>query len=370
MRPLAAALSCLFAVPGAVPASAQVVGEAASAASGSSAAGAVVSQIPGDVASPALSPALAPGLQGSILPAPAVAPAPGAPVPALSPSLIAAIDPAALPDKGKDFTSAEWGRLVDKSKDEGTKAVLRSMTGDNPTDPRLTVKLKNGENINGSFRGVAANNLVFESDGKLLGLGLDSGNIAEITRTVDLIFDGAVLRPGEVTVFGGPAVVDPFKDLASYMGRIVEVDVRDLDDLKYSAQTFGGRIVKADGEEIQLASAKGTAYIQRQYHRVDAVSLRTEHYSSYGKISSIDGVDGKVPLGAPVVLVQSGGKKVSGRYRGLRKDAEGSFVVIETDESGGSRFRAYRDFHDLRTPGYDEGSLMPGAEPLYSFVGK
>jgi len=354
----------------AVPSSAQVVGEAASAATGSSAAGAVISQIPGGVASPALSPASAPGLQGALLLAPAVAPAPEAPVPALAPSLITAIDPAALPNSGKNFTPAAWGKLVDKSKDDGTKAVLRSMPGDNPADPRLSVKLKNGETIDGAFRGVTDDKLVFESGGKLLGLGLDSGNIAEVTRKVDLIFDGAVLRPAEVTVFGGPAVTDPFKDLGAYMGRIVDVDLRDLDDLKYSAQTVSGRIIKADGEEVQLASSKGITYIKREYHRVDGVALRTEHYASYGKIGTIADVDGKVPLGTPVILTQQGGKKVSGRYRGLRKDAEGAFVVLETDESGGSRFRAFRDFHDLRTTGYDEGSMLPGSQPLFTLAGK
>ncbi len=354
MRPLSTVLSLLLAVPS----SAQVVIGEAAAAGGSSAAGAVINQVPGGIAAPALTPAL--------LPAASVAPAPNAPVPALAPSLITAVD--AVPVK--NLTPTEWSGLVDKSKDEGTKAVLRSMTGDNPSDPRLSVKLKNGETIDGAFRGVSGDKMVFESGGKLQGLGLDSGSIAEITRTVDLMFDGSVLKPGEVTVFGGPAVVDPFKDLGQYMGRIVEIDVRELDDLKYSAQTFSGRVIKADGQEIQLVSVKGTTHIQREFHRVDAVSLRTEHYSSYGKIADITAVEGKVPLGAPVVLVQQGGKKVNGRYRGLRKDAEGSFVVIETDESGGSRFRAFRDFHDLRTPGYDEGELLPGSEPLFSLAGK
>lgn len=359
MRPLTALFACLLAVPS----PAQVVGEAASAAKGSSsAAGAAVSQVPGGLAVPALTP----GLQSSPLAAPAVAPAPDAPAPALAPSLITPIDPESLPGAGKHLTPAEWGKLVANSKDEGTKAVLRSMSGDNPADPRLTVKLKNGETVSGAFRGLAGGKMVFESGGKLSGLGLDSGDIAEITRSVDLIFDGATLRPGEMTVFGGPAVVDPFKDLAAYKGRIIDVDVRDLDDLKYSAQSFSGRLVKADGEEIQLVSAAGTTHIQRQYHRLDAASLRTEHYSSYGKISSVADVGDKVPQGTPVELVLMGGRKVLGRFRGVRQDAEGSFVVLETEESGGSRFRAYRDFHDLRTPGYDEGSLLPGSEPLYS----
>lgn len=364
MRPLYATLFCLLAVPS----SAQVVGEAASAATGSSAASAVVSQVPGGVGAPAMSPTLAPGLQGSLLAAPAAAPTPGAPVPALAASLITPIDAKTLPSKGKDYTPAEWGKLVASSKDEGTKAVLRSMSGDNPSDPRLTVKLKNGESVSGAFRGVAAGKMVFESGGKLLGLGMDSNDIGEVTRSVDLIFDGATLKPGEMTVYGGPAVVDPFKDLAAYVGRIVDVDMRDLDDLKYSAQTFTGRVVKADGKEVLLASVNGTTHIQREFHRVDAVSLRSEHYSSYGKISSIADVEGKVPVGTPVELVLMGGKKVLGRFRGLRKDAEGSFVVIETEESGATRFRAYRDFHDLRTPGYSEGEMLPGIEPLYSLV--
>lgn len=361
MRLPPALLACLLAVPS----SAQVIGEAASAAKGSSAAGAAVAQVPGGVAFPAMSPALAPGLQASPLAAPAVAPAPDAPAPALAASLITPIDPKSLPAAGKNFSPAEWGELVARTKDEGTKAVLRSMSGDNPSDPRLTVKLKNGETVRGAFRGLAGDKMVFSSEGKLLGLGLDSGNIAEITRSVDLIFDGATLRPGEMTVFGGPAVVDPFKDLAAYKGRILDVDVRDLDDLKYSAQSFSGRIVKADGEEIQLVSAAGTTHIQKKYHRLDAASLRTEHYSSYGKIASIADVGDKVPQGTPVELVLMGGKKVLGRFRGVRQDGEGSYVVLETEESGGSRFRAYRDFHDLRTPGYDEGSLLPGSEPLY-----
>ena len=289
-------------------------------------------------------------------------------MPALAASLIAPIDPKTLPDKGKHYTPAEWGKLVAASNDDGTKAVLRSMAGDNPADPRLNVKLKNGESVDGAFRGVAAGKLVFESGGKLLGLGLDSGDIAEVTRKVDFIFDGAVLRPGEVTVFGGPAVVDPFKDLAAYMGRVVEVDMRDLDDLKYSAQTFTGKVVKADGKEVLLSGPNGMTHIQKEFHRVDAVSLRTEHYSSYGKIASISAVEGKIPDGAPVELVLMGGKKVLGRFRGLRKDAEGSFVVIETEESGAARFRAYRDFHDLRTPGYDEGEMLPGSQPLYTLA--
>ncbi|MBI2788001.1 MAG: hypothetical protein HYX59_04905 [Elusimicrobia bacterium] len=354
MRPLSTVVACMLAVPS----SAQVVGEAASAASRSSASGASVSAVPGALSAPSLSPASAPGLQGAIHP--------GAPVPALTPSLIVPIDPRSLPDKGKDFTPAEWSKVIAGSKDEGTKAVLRSMAGDNPGDPQLTVRLKNGESVSGAFRGLADGKMVFSSAGKLLGLGLDSGSIEEVTRSVDMIFDGSVLRPAEMTVFGGARIVDPFKDLAAYKGRILDVDVRDLDDLKYSAQSFSGRLMKADGEEILLVSAAGTTHIQKQYHRLDAASLRTEHYSSYGKISTISDVEGNIPRGAPVELVRMGGKKVLGRFAGVRKDAEGAFVVIETEDSGTTRFRAYRDFHDLRTRGYDEGSLLPGAEPVYT----
>lgn len=353
-----AALSCLLAVP----ASAQVVGEAASAGTVGSSAGAVVAAVPGGLTTPAMNPSLT----GGLLAAPAAAPAPGAPVPALAPSLITPIDPAALPNKGKDYTPVTWAKLVDDTKDEGSKAVLRSMTGDNPSDPQVKITLKNGETIDGKFRGVAKDQLVFEQGGKLLGLGLGAGDIAAVTRSVDLWFDGTSIRPAEVPVFGGPVVVDPFKDLAAHTGRIAEIDMRDLDDLKYSAQTVKGRIVKADGKEILLESANGTTHIQKEFHRIDAISLRTRHYSSYGKIGTIADVDGKVPLGAPVELVAMGGKKTLGRFRGLRRDADGAYVVIETDESGGSKFRAFRDFHDLRTPGYNEGELTPSSEPVYS----
>ena len=141
MRPLSTIFACLLAVP----ASAQVVGEAASAGKGSSAAGASVSRVPGGLSSPSLSPSLAPGLQGSLLLAPAAAPTPGAPVPALAASLIVPIDAASLPNKGRDYTPAEWSKLVSGAKDDGTKAVLSSLRSDNPSDPRLAVTLNNGE---------------------------------------------------------------------------------------------------------------------------------------------------------------------------------------------------------------------------------
>lgn len=362
MGPLSALLVFLLGVP----ASAQVVGEAASAGAGSSAAGAVVSQVPGGLSAPALSPSLAPGLQGSLMAAPAAAPKPGAPVPALAASLIVPVDRASLPDKGKNHTPAEWGKLVEGAKDEGTKAVLRSMPGDNPSDPRLSVKLNNGESVSGAFRGLADGKMIFETGGKLVGLGMDAGGIAEVRRTVDVMFDGANLRPDEVVVHDRPAVTDPFKDLARYQGRVVDIDMRDLDDLKWSAQTVSGRIVKADGDEIILDGPKGQAHLSRDSHRVDKVALRTEHYSSKDKITTIAGVEGKIPNGGPVEVVLAGGKTVTGRFFGVRKDAQGAYVLIEVPASGGTHFRAYRDFYDLRTPGFGKDSLLPGAEPLYA----
>lgn len=362
MRSLSAAIACLLAVS----ASAQVIGEAASAASGAPAAGAVVSQVPGGLSSPALSPSMAPGLQGSLLAAPAAAPAPGAAAPALAPSLITAIDPKALPDKGRDYSPAEWGRLVEDAKDDGTKAVLRSKPGDNPSDPRLKVTLSNGEKVEGAFRGLADGKMIFETGGKLVGLKLDAGGIAEVRRQVDVMFDGSTLRPAEVVVHDRPAVADPFKDLARYTGRFVDVDTRDLDDLKWSAQTVSGRLVKADGEEIVLEGPKGRTTLSREFHRVDKAALRVEHYSSRDRITTISDVEGKIPDGGPVELALAGGRTVKGRFFGVRRDAQGPYVLIEEAAAGGTRFRAYRDFFDLRTAGYAKGSLLAAVEPVYS----
>lgn len=363
MRPLATALSCLLAVP----ASAQVIGEAASAGKASSAPGAsAISSVPGGVSAPALSPSLAPGLQGSLLAAPSAAPQPGAPVPALAASLIVPVDPKTLPDKGKDYTPAEWGKLVAGAKDEGTRAVLSSKPGDNPSDPQLSVTLNNGESVSGAFRGLADGKMIFETGGKLVGLSLDAGGINEVRRSVDVMFDGAQLRPAEVVVHSRPQVADPFKDLNRYLGRVVDIDTRDLDDLKWSAQTVSGRIVKADGEEILLEGPKGLSHITREFHRVDKAALRTEHYSSKDQIPSIGAVAGKIPDGGPVEVVLRGGKTVAGRFYGVRTDAEGDYVLIEVPASGGTRFRAYRDFYDLRTPGFGKENLLPGSELIYT----
>jgi len=354
MRPLSAVLACLLAVPS----SAQVVGEAASAASRSSASGASVSAVPGALSAPSLSPASAPGLQGSVRP--------GAPVPALTPSLIVPIDPAALPAKGKDYTPTEWSKLAAGAKDDGTKAVLNSAVGDNAAGPRLAVTLANGEKVEGAFRGLADGKMVFQTGGKLVGLSLDAGGIAEVRRTVDVMFDGANLRPDEVVVHRRAPVADPFKDLARHQGRFVDIDTRDLDDLKWSAQTVSGRIVKADGDEIQLDGPKGITHISREFHRVDKVALRTEHYASRDKIAALSDVKGKLPDGAPVEVVLQGGKTVAGRFFGVRKDAEGDYILVELPASGGTRFRAYRDFYDLRTPGFSKGDLLPGSEVVYT----
>jgi hypothetical protein len=181
-----------------------------------------------------------------------------------------------------------------------------------------------------------------------------------------VLFDGVNLRPAEVVVHDRPPVADPFKDLARYQGRIVDIDTRDLDDLKWSAQTVSGRLVKADGDEIILEGPKGRAEISREFHRVDKAALRTEHFSSKGNITSISDVAGRVPDGAPVELVLPGGRAVAGRFFGLRRDAEGPYVLLEVPASGGTRFRAYRDFYDLRTPGYAKGSLLAGSELVYS----
>lgn len=360
MRPLSAAVACFLCIP----ASAQVVGEAASAAKGASSVGASVGAVPGGLASPALSPASAAGLQGA-LSAPAAVPAPGAPAAALAPSLIIPIDPKTLPAKGRDYTPSEWSKLVAGAKDDGSKAVLNSALGDSPSDPRVSVTLANGERVEGAFRGLADGKMIFQTGEKLVGLDM-AADIAEVRRTVDVLFDGANLRPAEVVVHDRPPVADPFKDLARYQGRMVDIDTRDLDDLKWSAQTVSGRLVKADGDEVILEGPKGRAELSREFHRIDKAVLRTEHYSSRGDISSIADVAGRVPDGAPVEIVLRGGRVVSGRFFGLRKDAEGDYVLLEVPSSGGTRFQAHRDFYDLRTPGYAKGSLLAGSELVYS----
>lgn len=338
MRPLSSVFACLLAVPS----TAQVVGEAAKGTSATSSAGAAVSVVPGGLSAPALTPSV------SLL-SPAATPAPGAPAPALTPSLIQPVDLKSLPAKGKDYTPAEWGKLVAGAKDEGTRAVLDSKPGDNPSDPRLAVTLANGERVEGAFRGLADGKMIFQAGDKLVGLSLDAGGIAEVRRQVDVVFDGSTIRPAEVVVHSRAPVADPFKDLAKLEGRVVDIDMRDLDDLKWSAQTVSGRIVKADGDEIELKGEKGSYHLSREFHRVDKVALRGEAYSSKGKIATIADVAGKVPEGGAVEVTAVGGAKTAGRFFGVRQDAEGPYVLIEVPASGGTRFRAFRDFYDLRS---------------------
>ncbi len=362
MRPLLAALAVLAAVRS----PAQVVGEAANAASASrSGSAAGVSAVPGGLAAPALvPPALTPSLAASL--APAVAHSPGAPIPALAPSALVPIDPGAMKAKARDYTAGEWAKLAADSKDEGTRAVLRSMPGDAPSDPVLSMTLAGGEKFQGTFRGLAGGRMIFQTGDKFVGLAMDAGNIAEVRRTVDVMFDGADIRPAEVVVHDRPPLADPIRDLARYKGRVLDIDIRDLDDLKWSAQTVSGRLVRADADGLVLDGPKGEAHIQREFQRIDKAVLRSEHYSSRGQISSISGVDGKVAIGQAVEVLQSGGKITTGRYFGLRRDAQGDYVVIEVASSGGTRFRALRDFVDMRTPGYAKGALVEGGELLYS----
>ncbi|MEQ1919560.1 MAG: hypothetical protein ABL955_10195 [Elusimicrobiota bacterium] len=287
-------------------------------------------------------------------------------MPALAASLIVPIEAASLPNKGRDYTPAEWSKLVSGAKDDGTKAVLSSLRSDNPSDPRLAVTLNNGEKVEGAFRGLADGKMIFQTGKKLVGLNMDAGGIAEVRRTVDVMFDGSNLRPDDVVVHNRPGVADPFKDLSRYQGRVVDIDMRDLDDLKWSAQTVSGRIVKANGTEIVLDGPKGQVHLDKESHRVDKVALRTEHYSSKDKITSIADVAGKIPDGGPVEVVLQGGKVVTGRFFGMRKDAVGYYALIEVPTAGGTGFRAYRDFYDLRTPGYAKGGLLPAAEPIYA----
>ncbi len=357
--------ACLLA---AAPASAQVVGEAANAGSGSNAAGAVVGQVPGAMSAPALTPSASPGLQGSVFAAPS-APVPGKAgvIPALAASAIIPIDPAAMPAKKGDYSPSEWGKLVTDAKDEGTKAVLSARPGDKPADPQMTVKLNNGETVSGAFRGLSDGKMIFQTGGKFVGLKMDANNIEEVRRQTDVIFDGSgSYGHEEVVVHNRPAVADPFKDAARYKGRVVDIDTRDLDDLKWSAQTLSGRVIKADGNEILLESAKGQYHIQREFHRIDKMALRTDHYSSKGQIGSISEVAGKIPDGGPAEVVLMGGKTVKGRFFGVRKDAQGSFILMEVASGSGTAFRAFRDFSDLRTPGYVKGGLLADAETVYT----
>ena len=230
------------------------------------------------------------------------------------------------------------------------------------SSPEVKLTLADGEKLDGRFHGINGDKMIFESGGKLVGLDRGNLDVTKVSRLVDVNFDSAELRPAEVVVHDRPAVADPFKDLAAYKGRIVDMDIHDLDDPKWSRQTVSGRIVKADGQDIELDGPKGKWHVQREFHQINSVALRTEHYASRGQITTIADVNGKVPLGTPVELALAGGKSASGLFRGVRKDSSGLFIVIETPNGS---FRGYRDFVDLRTPGYASGGLLPGAETVY-----
>jgi hypothetical protein len=290
----------------------------------------------------------------------APAPSVNAPMPA---SALVTIDPKSLPQAGRDYTPTDWGKLVAATPGEGAKAILKSMNDTPVSDPQLRVTLADGEKLDGRFRGLNGGRMVFESEGKLLGLDLKNMDVTRVSRLVDVLFDGSQVRPAEVVVHDRPAVADPFKDLGAYKGRVVEMDIRDLDDMKWSRQTVSGRIVKADGKTVELKSAKGTTTVSREYHQIDSVSLRTEPYSSHGKITTIADVNDEVPIGTAVVLTFPDRKTVSGLFRGVRKEARGLYAVIETPDG---KFRGYRDFYDLRTQGEAAAGLLPGSETLYA----
>jgi hypothetical protein len=341
--------------------SAGPAGAAALGASGP----ASLSPVPGFVAAPAL----APGLSAAAAASPLAAAAPsGAAAAALPASAIAPLDPASLPDKGRDFTGDEWAKLTAAAPDDGARAVLRSMRGG--STPQLSVQLADGESVTGSFLGLAGDKLVFSSGGKLLGLSMSAGGITEVIRRADAYFDGTGdLRPVDVVVHSRPAAVRaPFRDLSAYKGRYLEIDARDLDDLRWSAHTVPGRLVKADGEEVVLEGAKGRATLSAEFHRIDAVRERTPHYDSRGQVNSLSEVNAHVPPGTPVELtILKKTVPATGLFRGVRSDPQGDYVLLEVANSDGSTtIRAYRDVVSVRTQGYRSGELMPGAAPVYA----
>ncbi|MDE2141574.1 MAG: hypothetical protein KGL74_05395 [Elusimicrobia bacterium] len=356
--PLTLLLCALAAGPGA----AQMNAEAASAADGAGAASA--RPVPAFVSAPALSPPLSAPAGTPAAPLSAAAPSAVSPMP---PSALIPVNPAALPAAGKHYTPSEWKGLVASTPGDGAKAILKSMSNAPASSPQVRIALADGEKLDGRFRGMNGNQMVFESAGKLIGLDRGNMDVTGVRRLVDVIFDGAAFRPAEVVVHDRPAVADPFKDLAAYKGRVVDMDIHDLDDPKWSRQTVSGRVMTADGESVQLQGPKGVTHVQREFHQIDAVSLRTEHYSSRGNVGTIEEINAKVPLGTPVELTLPGGKTAAGAFRGVQRDASGPYAVLE---DAGGFFRGYRDFGDLRTAGYVAGGLMPLSEPLYPRSGQ
>lgn len=349
----------------AVPAFAQRVEVApARAAGGGAPAAAAVSAVPAGLAAPAFAPALsAAAASGVAAPLAAAAAAPAA----LAPSAITAIDPASLPSAGKHYTGDEWAKLTAAAPDDGARAVLRTMH--NGSSAQLSVKLANGESLNGSFLGIAGDKLAFKSGGKLVGLDMSSRDILEVRRMADVWFDGGTLRPEEVVVHSKPAAVaDPFKDLAAYKGRYLEIDVREHDDPKrWTAQTFEGRLRKADGQEVELDGPKGVASMSKEFHVIEAVRERVPHYDSKNQVSSLSDVNAHIPAGALVEVEILKKPAAKGLFRGVRSDPAGDYVLLEVPNADGSTtMRAYRDALAVKTQGYAKGGLMAGSATVYA----
>ncbi|MFI5349748.1 MAG: hypothetical protein ACHQ2Z_09405 [Elusimicrobiota bacterium] len=269
-------------------------------------------------------------------------------------SLLETIDPTSLPSAGKLHSPEQWGELVAETHDAGAKAVMK--TNEHGTNPYLRVELANGEKVSGRFLGVDGNKMVFESDGKLVGLDRGSG-VTKVSRLADAVFQGGDRSPVEVVVHDAPPVVDPFKDLAAYKGRVVDIAISDLEDMQEPPHTVTGRIVEVDGKTVVLQGEKGAVRIKREYHQIDSVAQRTEAYASHGKITSAEALNGTVRGGTPVDLALTGEKTVSGLFRGVHRDEEGLYVLLETPNGS---FRAYRSFHELRT------ASSAGSEILYT----
>jgi hypothetical protein len=355
----------------AVPAGAQVrveTGAAANAGATASASAASVTSIPAAFSAPALtSVGVAPLGAASAGPASApLAAAAASPAVALAPSAVSVIDPASLPAVAKHYDGAGWAKLTASAPDEGARAVLRTMNAG--TNPQLDVKLADGRTVSGSFLGMAGDKIAFKSGGQLMGLDMNTRDIVEVKRHADVWFDGGSMRPEEVVVHQKPApVADPFKDMAAYKGRYVEMDIRDLDDLKWSAQTVSGKVIKADGQEIQLESPKGQWTIQKEFHRIDAVRARVAHYDSKGDVNTLSDVNGRIQPGTPVEVAVLHKSPVKGLFRGVRSDKDGSYVLLETPNSDGTlTLRGYRDALSVRTQDYKAGELMADASAVYT----
>jgi hypothetical protein len=269
-------------------------------------------------------------------------------------SLLETIDPATLPSAGKLHSPEQWGELVADTHDAGAKAVLKS--DPNGTKPFMQVELANGEKVSGRFLGLDGDKMVFESDGKLVGVNRGNG-VSRVTRLADAVFENGDRSPVETVVHEGAPVVDPFKDLSAYKGRLVDVVMRDLEDMN-DVQTVRGHVVESDGNSIRLKNEKGTVDIRRDYYQVDSVSQHAEPYSSHGQISSSMALNSKVPVGTPVELHLPDGKTAHGLFRGAHMDEDKStFVLLE---AANGIFRAFREFTDLRT------APSAGGEVLYT----